>query len=85
MAIKTIEQQDILAMHRFRTILVQQRTATVNHIRGLLEDYGSVVERRVEKLRKTLPLLLEDLWLAYWVTVIRGASQAAVFKSKCHL
>ena len=59
-AIKTIEQQDIQSVHRIRTILIQQRTAKVNHIRGLLAEYGIVVERRIEKLRKTLPLLLED-------------------------
>lgn len=59
-AIKTIEQQDIQAMHRIRSELVQQRTAKVNQIRGLLAEYGIVVERSVEKLRKALPLLLED-------------------------
>ena len=59
-AIKTIEQQDIQAVHRIRSGLVQQRTAKVNQIRGLLAEYGIVVERRVEKLRTALPLLLED-------------------------
>jgi transposase len=59
-AIKTIGQQDIQAVHRIRSGLVQQRTAKVNRIRGLLAEYGIVVVRRVEKLRKALPLLLED-------------------------
>ncbi len=59
-AIKTIEQQDIQAVHRIRSGLVQQRTAKVNQIRGLLAEYGIIVERRVEKLRKALPLLLEN-------------------------
>jgi len=59
-AIKTIEQQDIQAVHRIRSGLVQQRTAKVNQIRGLLAEYGIVIERRVETLRKALPLLLED-------------------------
>jgi transposase len=59
-AVKTIEQQDIQAVHRIRSGLVQQRTAKVNQIRGLLAEYGIVVERRVGKLRKALPLLLED-------------------------
>lgn len=58
--IKTIEQQDIQAVHRIRSGLVQQRTAKVNQIRGLLGEYGIVIERRVETLRKALPLLLED-------------------------
>jgi transposase len=59
-AIKTIAQQDLQSVHRIRTVLVQQRTAKVNHIRGLLAEYGIIVARRVEKLRKALPSLLED-------------------------
>ncbi len=40
-AIKTIEQQDIQAVHRVRSELVKQRTAKVNQIRGLLGEQGS--------------------------------------------
>jgi len=59
-AIKTIAQQDIQAVHRIRSELVQQRTAKVNQIRGLLGEYGIVVGLRVETLRNALPLILED-------------------------
>ena len=59
-AIKTIEQQDIQAVHRIRSELVQQRTAKGNQIRGLLSEYGLVMGQRIEVLRKALPLLLED-------------------------
>ena len=59
-AIKSIAQQDIQAVHRIRSGLVQQRTAKVNQIRGLLAEYGLVVGRRVDTLRNALPLLLED-------------------------
>jgi transposase len=59
-AIKTIAQQDIQAIHRIRSELVQQRTAKVNQIRGLLAEYGIVVGRRVDVLQNALPLLLED-------------------------
>ena len=52
--------QDIQAVHRIRSELVQQRTAKVNQIRGLLAEYGIVVGRRVEVLRNALPQLLED-------------------------
>ena len=55
-AIKTIAQQDIQAIHRIRSERVQQRTAKVNQIRGLLAEYGIVVGRRVEVLDKALPL-----------------------------
>ena len=59
-AIKSIEQQDIQAVHRIRSELVQQRTAKVNQIRGLLGEYGLVVGQRIDVLRKALPLILED-------------------------
>jgi len=59
-AIKTVAQQDIQAIHRIRSELVQQRTAKANQIRGLLAEYGIVVGRRVEVLRNALPQLLES-------------------------
>lgn len=40
--VKTIEQQDIQSLHRVRTRLIQQRTALINEIRGLLLEYGIV-------------------------------------------
>lgn len=59
-AVKTVAQQDLQAVHRIRSELVQQRTAKVNQIRGLLAEYGIAVGRRVEVLRNALPPLLED-------------------------
>jgi transposase len=59
-AAKTVAQQDLQAVHRIRSELVRQRTAKVNQIRGLLAEYGVVVGRRVETLRRALPELLED-------------------------
>ena len=58
--IKTVEQQNIQALHRVRTELVRQRTAKVNQIRGLLGEYGIVVRQGVAVLRKALPDILED-------------------------
>jgi transposase len=59
-AVKSIAQQDLQAVHRVRSELVRQRTAKANQIRGLLAEYGLVVGRRVETLRRALPELLED-------------------------
>ena len=42
-AIKTEEQQAILALHRMRQQLVKFRTAQINGLRGLLTEYGEVV------------------------------------------
>jgi transposase len=39
-AVKTIEQQDVLALHRVRERLVAQRTSLVNQTRGLLQGVG---------------------------------------------
>jgi transposase len=58
--IKTVEQQDLQALHRIRTELIHQRTAKVNQTRGLLGEYGIVVAPRVNQLRKALPEILED-------------------------
>jgi len=59
-AVKTVAQQDLQAVHRIRSELVRQRTAKANQARGLLAEYGIVVGRRVETLRRALPELLED-------------------------
>lgn len=37
---KTVEQQDIQAIHRIRERLVRERTALINQTRGLLREYG---------------------------------------------
>jgi transposase len=59
-AVKTVAQQDLQAVHRIRSELVRQRTAKVNQVRGLLAEYGVVVGKRAETLRRALPELLED-------------------------
>jgi transposase len=57
---KTIEQEDLQALHRVRTRLVQERTALINQIRGLLAEYGLVVPQGIHKIKKQLPEILED-------------------------
>ncbi len=58
--IKTVAQQDLQACHRIRSELIQQRTAKVNQIRGLLAEYGIILGQGIDVLRKALPSLLED-------------------------
>ena len=60
-AVKTVEQQDMQALHRIRSELVRQRTAKANQIRGLLGEYGLVVAQRIDQLRRVLPQLCEDI------------------------
>ena len=42
-AIKTEQQQAILALHRMRQGLVKMRTMQINALRGLLTEYGKVM------------------------------------------
>lgn len=58
--IKSIEQQDIQALHRIRERFVQQRTALGNQIRGLLAEYGIVTKKSLTALFQALPLIIED-------------------------
>ena len=58
--IKSAQQLDMQSVHRARSLLVQHRTAIANNIRGLLSEYGIVIEVGIAKLRSKLPEILED-------------------------
>jgi len=58
--IKSVEQQDIQNLHRQRERIKKARTALVNQIRGLLAEYGIVINKGVSAVRKGLPDILED-------------------------
>lgn len=58
--IKEVAHQDIQALHRARQLLIKQRTALCNQVRGLLSAYGIVMAQGVRRLRTSLPALLED-------------------------
>lgn len=58
--VKTVEQQDVQAVHRVRSGLMAQRLAKVNQIRGLVSEYGLVAPKEVFHLRQAIPLWLED-------------------------
>jgi transposase len=57
---KSVEQEDIQALHRVKRRLVGGRTALVNQTRGLLLEYGITVGVGVGTLRRRLPEVLED-------------------------
>ena len=59
-AVKSVEQQDIQAVHRIRSGLIEQRTATANQIRGLVSEYGLVAPKEMHHLRCAIPTWLED-------------------------
>ena len=58
-AIKSEEQQGVLAMHRMRQQLVKFRTAQINGLRGLLTEFGEVMPKGRTGIRRALAPALE--------------------------
>ena len=58
-AVKTEEQQAVLALHRMRQQLVKFRTAQINGLRGLLTEYGEVMPKGRAGLKRDIPGALE--------------------------
>jgi transposase len=59
-AIKSQEQQAVLMVHRTRALVVANRTAQANQMRGLLGEFGIAVPKGLARLRRELPGILED-------------------------
>lgn len=57
---RSLEQTDLIQVHRLRERKVAQRTALINQLRGFLAEYGIVVSQGKEQLSSALPGLLED-------------------------
>ena len=76
-AVKSEEQQAVLALHRMRQQLVKFRTAQINGLRGLLSEYGEVMPRGragmkrdiagvLERLSERLPAMLVETLREQW-------------------
>ena len=59
--VKSIEQQSRLFVHRARQGYVEQRTALINRIRGLLSELGIVLPLKAATVRREAHQHLEDL------------------------
>ena len=59
--VKSLEQQSQLMVHRARQGFVEQRTATLNRIRGLLAEWGIVLPLKAATVRRRACECLEDL------------------------
>jgi len=57
---KSIEQQDLQSLHRIRSQWVARRTAQGNQIRGLLQEYGIILPKGLNHVRKGIPDILAD-------------------------
>ena len=60
-AVKTEEQQAILALHRMRQQFVKFRTAQINGLRGMLAEYGEVMPLGRAGIRKGISEALQHL------------------------
>jgi transposase len=81
-AIKSEEQQAILALHRMRQQLVKFRTAQINGLRGLLAEYGEVmgqgragigrgIAAALEQVSERLPMMVVETLREQWARIIR--------------
>ena len=59
-SVKSIEQQDILLLHRVREFAIKQRTAQANQIRGLLMEYGVVIPQGIYNIKMLLEILEDN-------------------------
>lgn len=57
---KSIEQQDLQALHRIRSRLIGCRTQLGNQIRGLLAEYGIILPLHLSQIRGNLPALFSE-------------------------
>ena len=58
--VKTEAQQNVQSIHRIRRLLVEQRTALSNQLRGILAEYGIAITQGVRNLRSYLEVALGD-------------------------
>jgi transposase len=57
---KSIEQQDLQALHRIRSRLIGCRTQLGNQILGLLAEYGIILPLHLSQIRRNLPALFSE-------------------------
>ncbi len=58
--VKTVEQQAILAWHRVRQGWIEERTALLNRVRGLLAEFGLVPGRSPAVLMAAMARLVDE-------------------------
>ena len=59
-AVNSAADQDVQTLHRVREHCVKMRTALANQLRGLLGEYGFVVPQGIGRIRKAIPMIVED-------------------------
>jgi transposase len=59
--VKSVEQQSELGLHRVRQGFVEERTGTLNRIRGLIAEFGYVLPNGPEHIRRAVPAIIDAL------------------------
>jgi len=49
-AVKTVEQQSFLSLHRARDLLVRQRTQLINGLRGMVAEFGVYIAKGLARI-----------------------------------
>lgn len=95
-AVKTEEQQAILALHRMRSQLVKFRTAQSNGLRGLLTEYGEVMPQgkagvrkgigdALARLSERLPSMVIDTLREQWARIGKMDEEIAAIEQRIKL
>ena len=58
--VKSIEQQDLQSLHRARERVVCARTALINHMRGLLAEYGVILPQGAWRFTTQVTTAIEE-------------------------
>ncbi len=91
-AVKSEEQQAVLALHRMRQQLVKFRTAQINGLRGLLAEYGEVMPKgraglkrdipgALERIAERLPAMAVDSLRDQWARILQLDEEVAVIEA----
>ena len=62
--VKSTEQQDLQSLHRARERLVNERTALINHSRGLFAEYGIVLPQGSWRFEAQAPAVIAEAELS---------------------
>jgi len=59
--VKSVEQQANLGLHHVRQGFIEERTGTLNRIRGLIAEFGYVLPNGPEHIRRGIPAIIDTL------------------------
>ena len=77
-AVKTVEQQAVLMLHRSRDLLIRQRTQLINAVRAHLAEIGIVAATGVDGLKSLLAVVREAVATQRFPEPMRQSLQALV-------